>query len=118
MMRTMLRAKLHAARVTEANLAYTGSLTVDRDLLDAVDIAVGEQVHVANLENGERFTTYIFEGERGSGVMCVNGAAARRAHVGDRLIVMAYGLLDEAEVAAHRPKVAILDEQNRIVDRL
>jgi aspartate 1-decarboxylase len=114
----MLRAKLHAARVTEANLEYTGSLTVDRDLLDAVDIAVSEQVHVANLENGERFTTYIFEGERGSGVMCANGAAARLVQPGDRIIVMAYGLVDDSEVATHRPKVAILDEKNRIVDTL
>lgn len=110
----MLRAKLHSARVTEANLEYMGSLTVDRDLLDAVDIAPNEEVLVANLDNGERFTTYIFEGERGSGVMCVNGAAARLARVGDRIIVMAFGHVTEPEVASHRPKVAILDEKNRI----
>ena len=114
MLRTMLRSKLHMARVTEANLEYMGSLTVDRDLLDAVDMVPMEQIHVANVSNGERFVTYLFEGERGSGVVCVNGAAARLAQPGDRIIVMAYGLVDESEVADHQPKVAILDDENRI----
>jgi aspartate 1-decarboxylase len=114
MMRSLLRAKLHSARVTEANLEYMGSITIDRDLLDAVGLVPNEQVLVANLANGERFTTYVFEGERGSGVMCVNGAASRLARVGDRIIVMAFGLFTEDEVAAHLPKVAILDTGNRI----
>lgn len=114
MIRIMLRAKLHAARVTEANVEYLGSLAVDRDLLDAVGMVENEQVVCANLENGERFTTYIIEAERGSGVVCANGAAARLATKGDRLIVMAFGLVDESELEAHRPRVALLDERNRI----
>jgi aspartate 1-decarboxylase len=114
----MLRAKLHTATVTQANPEYVGSLTVDRDLLDAVGLVEHEQVLCANLANGERFTTYIFEGERGSGVIGVNGAAARLASEGDRLIVMAFGIVDESEIAGHRPKVAILDDQNRVVEIL
>jgi len=118
MLRSMLKAKLHMARVTEANLEYMGSLTVDRDLMDAVGMVPNEQVHVANLANGERFTTYLFEGKRGSGVMCVNGAAAHLAKEGDRIIVMTYASLDESEIADHRPRVAILDEGNRILEML
>ena len=114
----MLRAKLHKACVTEANLEYTGSLTVDLDLLDAVGRAANEEVLVANLANGARFRTYIFEGERGSGVMCVNGAAAHLATEGDRIIVMAFGFFDDEEAKAHRPRVAILDGKNRIVEML
>ncbi len=114
-MRTMLRAKLHRATVTETVLEYEGSLTVDRDLLDAVGLLPNEQIHVANITNGERFVTYLFEGERGSGVICVNGAAARLARPGDQLIIMAYGMMDDAKAEAHRPRVAILDAENRIV---
>lgn len=114
MLRTMLRAKLHRATVTEAVLEYEGSLTVDRDLLDSVGMLPSEQIHVANITNGERFVTYLFEGERGSGVICVNGAAARLARPGDQLIIMAYGMMDDAEAETHRPKVAILDRSNRI----
>jgi len=110
----MLRAKLHRATVTEAVLEYEGSLTVDRDLLDSVGLLPSEQIHVANITNGERFVTYLFEGERGSGIICVNGAAARLARPGDQLIIMAYGMMDDAEAEAHRPKVAILDASNRI----
>ena len=105
------------ARVTEANLEYMGSLTVDRDLMDAVGMVPDEQVLIANAANGERFTTYLFEGERGSGVICVNGAAAHLAKEGDRIIVMTFAQLDEAEVEAHRPTVAILNEDNQI-DRM
>jgi aspartate 1-decarboxylase len=115
MLRTMLRAKLHRATITEAVLEYEGSLTVDRDLLDAVDLLPGEQIHCANITNGERFVTYLFEGERGSGVICVNGAAARLARPADQLIVMAYGLVTEEEARTHRAKVAILDASNKIV---
>jgi aspartate 1-decarboxylase len=110
----MLSAKLHRATVTEAILEYEGSLTVDRDLLDAVGLLPNEQIHVANITNGERFITYLFEGERGSGIICVNGAAARLARPGDQLIIMAYGQMDDAEAETHRPKVAILDASNRI----
>ena len=117
MLRTMLRSKLHMARVTEANLEYMGSLTVDRDLMDAVGMVPNEQILVANHANGERFTTYLFEGERGSGVICVNGAAAHLAKEGDRIIVMTFAQLDETEVVAHRPQVAILTEDN-LIDRM
>jgi len=116
MLRTMLRAKLHRATVTEADLQYEGSLTVDLDLLDAVGLLPHEQVHCVNVNNGARFVTYLFEGERGSGVICVNGAAARLASPGDLLIVMAYGLVDDAEAATHEPRVALLDGHNRIVE--
>lgn len=116
MLRTMLRAKLHRVTVTEADLEYEGSLTVDRDLMDAVGLLPMEQVHCANVNNGARFVTYLFEGERGSGIICVNGAAARLAGPGDLLIVMAYGLVDDSEAEAHQPRVALLDEHNRIVD--
>ena len=115
MQRFFLRAKLHRAVVTEADLTYEGSLTVDQDLLDAVGLAEHERVECANLMNGERFTTYLFAGKRGSGVVCGNGAVARLVQPGDRLIVMAYGLFTEEELATHRPRVAILDENNRIV---
>lgn len=114
MLRSMLRAKIHRATVTDADLGYEGSLTVDLDLLEAADIAVHERVHVANITNGERFETYIFEGERGSGVICANGAAARLAFPGDEIIVMAYGLVEEHEVGAHAPKIILVDKQNRI----
>jgi aspartate 1-decarboxylase len=101
MSRTMLRAKLHRATVTEALLEYEGSLTVDRDLLDAVGHLPNEQIHEANITNGERFVTYLFEGER-------------QARPGDQLIIMAYGLVDEEEAETHQPKVAILNETNHI----
>jgi len=117
MLPRVLRAKLHRATVTEADLEYVGSITIDRDLLDAVDIAPNEEVLVANMSNGERFTTYVFEGESGSGVMCVNGAAARLARPGDLIIVMAFGLVTDEEIAAHRPKVAFVGDRNRI-DRM
>jgi aspartate 1-decarboxylase len=114
MQRFFLRAKLHRAVVTEADLTYEGSLTVDQDLLDAVGLSEHEQVQCANLMNGERFTTYLFSGKRGSGIVCANGAVARLVQPGDRLIVMAYGLYSEEELKTHEPRVAILDERNRI----
>lgn len=115
MLRTFLKAKLHRAAVTESNLEYEGSITVDRDLLDAVGMLPDEVVYCANVTTGERFITYLFEGDRGSRVVCVNGAAAHRAKVGDRIIVMTFCQLDEAEIEDHRARVAILDETNRIV---
>jgi aspartate 1-decarboxylase len=115
MLRTMLRAKLHRANVTEARLDYEGSLTVDRDLLDAAGMLPYEQILVANIDNGRRFTTYLIEGEGGSGTICVNGAAARHAAKNDRIIVMAFGLVDESEAAGHHPTVVVLDRRNRIV---
>jgi len=115
MLCTLLKAKLHHLRVTQANKEYEGSLTIDEDLMDAVGILNYEKLLVANLENGKRFETYAIRGARGSGVACLNGAAAHKGAIGDRLIVMVWCQLDETERASHHPKAVRLDEQNRIV---
>lgn len=112
MQRFMLRSKIHGARVTEADLNYVGSLTIDRDLLDAADMVPNEKILVINVENGARFETYVFEGAPGSGVIGVNGGAARNAQVGDRLLIMAFAAVEEAEVAAHQPRVVFVGEGN------
>ncbi|MBR1587300.1 MAG: aspartate 1-decarboxylase [Kiritimatiellae bacterium] len=109
---TLLRAKLHRIRVTEACLDYVGSLTVDRDLMDAVALFANEKILCANVENGERFETYVIPGARGSGVCCLNGAAAHKGKVGDRLIVMAFGQFTPEEAAFHQPRVVFLDDGN------
>ena len=118
MFRTMLGGKIHRAAVTEADLNYVGSITVDPDLLDAAGILVNEKVQIVNNNNGARFETYTISGERGSGVICLNGAAARLAQKGDIVIIMSYVMLSEAEAAAHRPKVVLVDEANKIRDIL
>jgi aspartate 1-decarboxylase len=105
MQRTMLKSKIHRATVTDCDLHYVGSITIDPDLLDAADILEHEQVHVVDVDNGARFETYTIAGERGSGEMKVNGAAARLVHRGDTIIVISYAQYDEAELAAHRPRV-------------
>ncbi|ADI26351.1 aspartate 1-decarboxylase [Geobacillus sp. G4] len=115
MFRTLMNAKIHRARVTEANLDYVGSITIDEDILDAVGIVANEKVQVVNNNNGARFETYVIPGERGSGVFCLNGAAARLVQKGDVIIVISYVLVPEEKIAAHRPKIAIMDENNRIV---
>ena len=114
MFRTLMNAKIHRARVTEANLDYVGSITIDEDILVAVGTVANEKVQVVNNNNGARFETYIIPGERGSGVFCLNGAAARLVQKGDIIIVISYALVPEEKVAAHRPKIAIMDEHNRI----
>lgn len=114
MLLTLLRAKLHQATVTEANLHYTGSLTLDPDLMDAVGMVAHEKIDVYNISNGERFSTYIILGERGSGIVCLNGAAARKVQKGDQIIVAAYGQLTPSEAKTHRPKIAIIGENNTI----
>lgn len=114
MQRMMLRAKLHRATVTEADLHYEGSCGIDEDLLDAADMKEFEQIELYNINNGERFATYIIKAPRGSGVISLNGAAARKAHVGDLMIICTYGPIDEAEADAHKPKVVLLDTHNRI----
>ena len=111
---TLLRAKLHRIRVTEACRDYVGSLTLDEDLMDAVGIFNYERILVANVENGERFETYAIKGPRGSGVCCLNGAAAHKGKIGDLLIVMAWAQVPEEEAAAFQPKIGVLDENNRI----
>lgn len=113
MLRTLMRTKIHRATVTDANLDYVGSITIDRDLMEVADLVEFEQVHVVDVNNGARFETYVIEGERGSGTMCVNGAAARLVQRGDKIIVIAYGALDEAEMVGFQPKVVLVDGNNR-----
>ncbi len=116
MMRTMLKSKIHCATVTETNLNYEGSLTIDASLMEAADLLPNEQVDVLNLNNGERFTTYIIEGERGSGTVCVNGAAARLAQRGDKVIILSYVLVSEEELQAHRVRVVFVNERNEVTN--
>lgn len=118
MFRTMMNAKIHRARVTEANLNYVGSITIDSDILDAVGMVANEKVQIVNNNNGARFETYIIPGERGSGVVCLNGAAARLVHEGDVVIIISYALVAEEKVATHQPKVALMNEHNQIVEML
>lgn len=115
MFRTMMKSKIHRARVSEANLNYVGSITIDQDLLDATDILPNEKVQIVNNNNGARFETYVIPGERGSGVICLNGAAARLAQVGDIVIIIAYAIISDDELPIFTPKVALVDEFNRIV---
>lgn len=111
---TMLKAKIHRARVTQADLNYEGSITVDLDLLDAAGILVNEQVDVLNITNGQRFTTYAIPGARGSGIIGVNGAAARLVQKDDLVIICAYAGMSEEAAKAHEPVVLLMDEHNRI----
>ena len=110
----MMKGKIHRATVTEANLNYVGSITIDEDLLDAVDMLPNEKVAIVNNNNGARLETYIIAGERGSGVVCLNGAAARLVQPGDIVIIISYMLVAEENVRQHQPKIAIMDENNRI----
>lgn len=117
MLRTVMNAKLHRARVTEANLDYIGSITIDEDLLDAVGMVANEKVQIVNNNNGARLETYIIPGERGSGVICLNGAAARLVQKNDIVIIISYAQVFEDKLKEHQPKIAILNEKNQI-DRL
>ncbi|MHB1170191.1 MAG: aspartate 1-decarboxylase [Longimicrobiales bacterium] len=117
MRRTMCKSKIHRATVTDAHLAYEGSITIDPVLLEAADINVYEQVHVVDVNNGERFVTYAIEGRRNSGDMIVNGAAARLVQPGDTIIVFSYGEYDEAELADFEPKFVFVDADNRIAQK-
>ena len=114
MFRTLLGGKIHRATVTQADLNYVGSITVDEDLLDAAGILVNEKVQIVNNNNGARLETYTIAGKRGSVVICLNGAAARLVQPGDVVIIMSYVLLSEPEISAHEPKVVLVDEANRI----
>lgn len=116
MFRTLLGGKIHRATVTQADLNYVGSITIDEDLLDAAGILVNEKVQIVNNNNGERFETYTIAGKRGSGVICLNGAAARLVQAGDIVIIMSYIMLSEPEIAQHQPKVVLVNEQNKIRD--
>ncbi|MGQ0837153.1 aspartate 1-decarboxylase [Actinokineospora sp.] len=114
MLRTMLKSKIHRATVTQADLNYVGSVTVDPVLLAAADLLPGEQVAIVDVTNGARLETYVIEGEPGSGVIGINGAAAHLVHPGDLVILISYGLMDAAEAAAHQPKIVFVDADNRI----
>lgn len=113
----MLTGKIHRATVTDADLDYVGSLTVDTDLLDAAKVLANQQVDVVDVTNGSRLTTYVIPGERGSGTVCVNGAAAHHIHPGDVVIVIAYGMLDSSEVRRRLPRVVFVDADHRIVEQ-
>ncbi len=117
MLITLLKAKLHRACVTHSEIDYEGSCAIDDDLLDASGIREHEQIHIYNVTNGERFTTYVIRAERGSRIISINGAAAHKADPGDRIIICAYGQFDAAEAALHRPSLVYLDEHNRITGK-
>ena len=115
MMRIMMKSKIHRATVTQADLDYVGSVTLDAALMEAADLLEGEQVAIVDITNGARIETYVIPGERGSGVIGINGAAAHLVHPGDLVIIMSYSVLDEAEARALKPLVVHVDEKNRIV---
>ena len=114
MLRTACKSKIHLATVTDANLRYEGSITIDADLLESAQILPYERLQVVNLNNGARIETYCLEGPRGSGTVCLNGAAARWAAIGDQVIIISYGLMNDEELASHRPTVVFVDSRNRI----
>ena len=116
MQRTMCKGKIHRATVTQANLNYVGSITIDQDLLDAADIYPYEKVQVVNVNNGSRLETYTIAGARGSGVICLNGAAARMTAEGDLVIIMSYGQFDEQEIRSLEPHIVFVDADNRMTD--
>lgn len=114
MLLTIHKSKIHRARVTQANLNYVGSITIDEDLIDAANILPGEKVQIVNNNNGERIETYVIRGERGSGVICLNGAAARRVEVGDVVIIISYGLMTPEEAKDYKAITVFPDENNRL----
>lgn len=116
MFRTMLKSKIHRATVTDADLNYIGSITIDEDLMDAANLWPNEQVHIVNNNNGARFETYVIAGPRGSGVICLNGAAARMVHKGDIIIIIGYGVFEEKEARAYQADLVFVDGSNRIVE--
>ena len=115
MLREFLYGKIHRATVTEANLDYIGSITIDKVLLDASGIKENQKVEILNINNGERFSTYVIEGKPNSGVICLNGAAARKAAINDKVIIVAYALLNDDEVKSHTPKIVHVDSKNAII---
>jgi aspartate 1-decarboxylase len=115
-MRTMLKSKIHRARVTQCNIDYEGSITIDKDLMEAADLLQFEKVEVLNINNSARFHTYAIEGERGSGEICLNGAAARLVAKGDIVIILSYHIFPEDEAASFSPRLVYVDSQNHIVN--
>lgn len=116
MFRTMLKSKIHRATVTHADLHYVGSVTVDADLMDAADLLEGEQVTIVDIDNGARLETYVITGQRGTGVIGINGAAAHLVHPGDLVILIAYGVMTDVEAREYRPRVVFVDADNRQID--
>lgn len=114
MLINILKGKIHRATVTQAELNYVGSITIDEELMETACIREYEKVQIVNVNNGERFETYVISGARNTGVICLNGAAARCVAVGDKIIIMAYGLIEEEKVATHTPYVVMVDEENKI----
>ena len=112
----MLYSKIHRATVTDANLNYVGSITIDQDLLDASKLRVGQKVETVNVNNGERFSTYVIKGDRGSKDICLNGAAARKVEIGDKIIIIAYGNYTEVELENYKPIVVHVDSNNDITE--
>jgi aspartate 1-decarboxylase len=109
-----MKSKIHRAVVTEANLNYVGSITIDEDLMEQADILQNEKVQIVNNNNGQRFETYVIAGERGSGTICLNGAAARLAHPGDIIIIIAYAIMDREEAKTFKPRIVLLNENNKV----
>jgi len=118
MRRTMMKSKLHRATVTQADLHYVGSLTLDRDLMDAADLLPNEKVQVVDVDNGARLETYVIAGERASGVVCINGAAARLVQPGDTVIIISYAEMEDAEARRWEPRAVLVDEHNRVTRTL
>jgi len=114
MFRTILKSKIHSATVTESNVDYEGSITIDPELLEAVDIIANEKVQVVNLKNGSRIETYVILGEKGSGIIGMNGGAALHARVGDRVLIMSYVQIETKDALAYKPKIVFLDDKNKI----
>jgi len=115
MMIEVMKSKIHRARVTQAELNYVGSITIDEDLMDAADIIANEKVQIVNNNNGARLETYVIPGERGTGTICLNGAAARMVQVGDIVIIISYALMDREEARAHKPRLVFPDDNNRLI---
>ena len=118
MLRTILLSKIHRATITETDLKYVGSITIDKDLLDESGILINEKVEIFDIENGNRFETYVIEGKAGSGVIGINGAAARLVHRGDKVIIVNYGQMSENEIKNHKPTILVMDENNNIKEKL
>ncbi|MEV0401696.1 aspartate 1-decarboxylase [Actinoallomurus sp. NPDC050550] len=116
MFRTMFKSKIHRATVTQADLHYVGSLTIDEDLMEAADLLPGEQVQIVDIDNGARLETYVITGPRGSGVIGINGAAAHLVHPGDLVIIISYGTMADADARSFQPRVVHVDRDNRIID--
>ena len=110
----MLYSKIHRAVVSDANLNYVGSITIDKDLMDAAKLIVGQKVEIVNINNGERFSTYVIKGKRGKKDICLNGAAARKAEIGDKIIIIAYASMNKKEIAKFKPTVVLVDKKNNI----